>query len=73
MGMRKYKRQIARDRMTSTGVGNVNRKMGYRNAEFVPNWKTALYGETGEKARKAQMHFGALNARKRRIAKKGAA
>ena len=42
MGMRKYKRQIARGFMTDAGIGNVNRKMHIRNANGVPMWREAL-------------------------------
>ena len=58
MGFRSLKRQIARARMTLMGVGNVNRKMSYKNASGVKNWKKALFGKTGKKAHDAQMADG---------------
>ena len=42
MGLRKYKRQIAKDVMTTAGVGNVNRKMKLKGEDGVPNWRKAL-------------------------------
>ena len=41
MGMRKYKRQIAKAVLTDAGVGNVNRKMRVRRGG-VPLWRWAL-------------------------------
>lgn len=41
MGMRKYKRQIAKAVLTDAGVGNVNRKMSVRRGG-VPLWRWAL-------------------------------
>ena len=54
MGIRSLKRQIARARMTIMGVGNVNRKMSYKDGHGVPNWRKAL----GKKAHDAQMADG---------------
>lgn len=54
MGIRSIKRQIARARMTIMGVGNVNRKMSYKDASGVPNWRKAL----GKKAHDAQIADG---------------
>ena len=59
MGLRGYKRQIAKARMMATGVGNVNSKLSLVK-DGVPNWKRALYGKTGEQAHKAQMNLGRL-------------
>lgn len=42
MGLRKYKREIARQSMTAAGVGNVNRKMSKRNSNGVPFWRGVL-------------------------------
>ena len=46
MGLRKYKRQIARGFMTDAGIGNVNRKMGALVdgglADGVKLWRRAL-------------------------------
>lgn len=51
--MRKYKRQIARARLTVLGVGNVNRKMGNKR-DGVPLWRAVLTGDFGKQALKAQ-------------------
>lgn len=59
MGLRAYKRQIARARMTIMGVGNVNKKMKLKKYD-IPNWKRALYGKTGDEAHRAQMNLGQL-------------
>ena len=42
MGLRKYKREIARQAMRAADVGNVNRKMSRRNSEGVPFWRAVL-------------------------------
>ena len=42
MGMRKYKRQIARGFMTDAGIGNVNKKMHIKSAQGVKMWREAL-------------------------------
>ena len=49
MGLRKYKREIARQNMIAAGVGNVNRKMSKRNRDGRPFWRGVL-----EKLRNAQ-------------------
>ena len=54
MGFRSLKRQIARARMAVAGVGNVNRKMSYKDADGVKNWRKAL----GKKAHDMQMADG---------------
>lgn len=59
MGLRNVKRQIAKARMAATGVGNVNKKLSLKK-DNIPNWKRALYGQTGEQAHKAQMNLGHL-------------
>ena len=59
MAIRSIKRQIAKARMSATGVGNVNRKLSLKR-EGIPNWKRALYGKTGEQAHDAQMRLGRL-------------
>lgn len=41
MGLRKYKRQIARGFMTDAGIGNVNRKMGVET-DGLKLWRRAL-------------------------------
>lgn len=52
------------------GVGNVNRGMSKRDKEGVPNWQKALYGETGEAARKAQMLAGRKIAKQKKPKRK---
>ena len=42
MGLRKYKREIARQNMIAAGVGNVNRKMSKRNRDGRPFWRGVL-------------------------------
>ena len=42
MGLRKYKREIARQNMIAAGVGNVNRKMSRRNRDGIPFWRGVL-------------------------------
>ena len=54
MGFRGLKRQIAKARMAVAGVGNVNRKMSYKDASGVKNWRKAL----GKQAHDAQMADG---------------
>ena len=58
MGMRKYRRQVAKARLRALGIDRVNRRMGWVQDGIV-NWRRALTGETGEAARKAQMKVGA--------------
>ena len=58
MGFRGLKRQIAKARMAVAGVGNVNRKMSYKDASGVKNWRKALFGKTGKQAHDAQMADG---------------
>lgn len=57
MGLRKYKRTIAKDRMLALGIDHVNKRLG-RVQDGVANWRRALTGETGEAAEKAQMKVG---------------
>lgn len=61
MGLRKYRRQIAKDRMRVIGIDRINRRMSEKNAEGVPNWKTALIDE---KAHRAQIAYSFKNRRK---------
>lgn len=41
MGMRKYKREIARQMMRAAGIGNVNKKMG-KAVRGVKMWRLVL-------------------------------
>lgn len=60
MGLRGNRQQIAKARLAIMGAGNINRKFSLKNADGIPNWKTVLYGKTGESAHKAQMNHGRL-------------
>ena len=57
--MRNLKRQIARDRLSIMGVGNVNRKLSQKR-DGVPLWRAVLQGDFGQKAERAQMNYGKL-------------
>lgn len=57
--MRKYKRQIAKDRLAIMGTGNVNKKMS-KKRDGLPLWKAVLTGEFGKTAERAQMNYGKL-------------
>ena len=57
MGVRKYKRTIAKERMRALGIDRVNKRFG-RVQDGLSNWRRALTGETGEAARTAQMKVG---------------
>ena len=57
MGVRKYKRTIAKERMRALGIDRVNKRFG-RVQDGLSNWRRALTGETGEAAEKAQMKVG---------------
>lgn len=57
MGMRKYKRQIAKARLNAAGAGNVNKKMA-KVVDGEKVWRRALTGETGKRALQAQMKAG---------------
>ena len=74
MGLRTYKRQIAKARLQVIGAGNVNKKMSKKNPEGVPTWKLMLSGKTGQEAHRAQMNLGKLikakDDSKRRISKR---
>ena len=62
MGLRKYKREIAREAMKAANVGNVNKKMARRNSEGVPFWRAVL-----EELRKGQKTRRPVNRRIRGI------
>lgn len=53
MGMRKYKRQIAKAHLRAVGVGNVNRKMGMET-DGVKVWRLALDDSTATARRKTR-------------------
>ena len=52
MGLRKYKRQVAKARMRALKIDKVNRRFA-RVQDGVKNWRRVLTGETGEAGRKA--------------------
>lgn len=64
MGMRKYRRQIAKAVLTDAGVGNVNRKMS-KERDGVKLWRLALREH-------AQICKRAERAKSRRIIRKAA-
>ena len=66
MGLRKYKRQIAKARMAAAGVGNVNKKMHIKDSDGVPNWRKALT----KKGEKAQIEQAWKVSRARQLAKR---
>ena len=70
MGLRSYKRQIAKARLTAAGVGNVNSKLATKNADGLPNWKKALYGESGQAAEKALIMAGRKKVNKRIVSRR---
>ena len=61
MGLRKYKRNIAKARMKITGFDKINKNFGVKNPEGEANWRTAL---KDEKAHMAQIAYGLKNKRK---------
>jgi hypothetical protein len=63
--MRKYLRQIAKNRLDAMGVGNVNRAMS-KEQDGTKNWRRAVTGNTGETAEAAQMKAGRILQRMRR-------
>lgn len=54
MGLRKYKRQIAKNRMAIDVVRKVGKKMHLVGPDGVPNWRRALLRDA-EKARLARI------------------
>lgn len=52
--MRKYKRQIARARMTALGIDRVNRKMA-KNTPAGKLWRQFLTGKYAEQGKRAQI------------------
>ena len=65
MALRRIERQIAKARLAAMGVGSVNKKMSKKGEDGIPNWKRALYGQSGEEAHKVQMNLGKLKKAKR--------
>ena len=54
MGMRKYKRQVAKARMKMVGFERINKNFSVKNADGVPNWRLALMDRKAERAQLAQ-------------------
>lgn len=61
MGLRAYKRQVAKDRMRVLGFEHINKNFSVRNQEGIPNWKLAL---KDAKAHRAQIDYYFKNRRK---------
>ena len=59
MGLRKYKRQIAKARLSAADFGKINKKLHVvRNG--VPLWRAILTGKEGRDAERVQMNYGKL-------------
>lgn len=66
MGLRKYKRQIAKARLAAANFGSINKKFGIKK-DGVPLWRAILTGKEGRDAERVQMNYGKLmKARKER-------
>lgn len=63
MGLRGYKRQIAKARLAVIGIDRVNRRMSETNNKGQQNWRVAL---TDEQAHRKQTEYGRRNKRKLR-------
>ena len=59
MGLRKYKRSIAKARLTAANFGNVNKKFSTRK-DGLPLWRAILTGKAGRDAERVQMNYGKL-------------
>ena len=70
MGLRKYKRSIAKARLKAASVGNVNRKLS-KVRDGIPMWRMALTGDSGEKLERVQMNYGKLIKARRNERKAG--
>ena len=59
MGLRKYKRSIAKARLAAADFGKINKKLNVvRNG--VPLWRAILTGKEGRDAERVQMNYGKL-------------
>ena len=67
MGLRKYKRQIAKARMRIIGFERINKNFGVINSDGVANWRLALMDKNAERAQ-----VGKGKKAKRKIKKVGA-
>lgn len=63
MGLRAFKRQIAKARLAVIGVDRVNRKLSLTNKDGLQNWRVAL---TDEQAHRKQTAYSRRNKRKLR-------
>ena len=54
MGLRKYKRQIAKARMRVVGFERINKNFSVKNKDGIPNWRVALMDKKAERAQLAQ-------------------
>lgn len=54
MGMRKYKRQVAKARMKVVGFERINKNFSVKNADGIPNWRLALMDKKAERAQAVQ-------------------
>ena len=59
MGLRKYKRDIAKARLAAANFGNINKKFSTRK-DGVPLWRAVLTGKEGRDAERVQMNYGKL-------------
>ena len=71
VGLRKYKRQIAKDRLECANFGNVNKKLHVKR-DGLPLWRAVLTGKGGRDAERVQMNYGKLLKAKREERKKTA-
>lgn len=54
MGMRKYRRQVAKARMKVVGFERINKNFSVKNADGIPNWRLALMDKKAERAQAVQ-------------------
>ena len=59
MGLRKYKRQIAKARLECANFGNVNKKL-HVVKDGVPLWRAVMLGKFGRESERVQMNYGKL-------------
>lgn len=64
MGMRKYRRQIARARITAVRAGNVNKKMGALGPGGEPLWRRVIFGDLAKDAEAYQVRGGGKREKK---------
>lgn len=59
MGLRKYKRSIAKARLAAANFGNINKKFSVKK-DGVPLWRAILTGKEGRDAERVQMNYEKL-------------